>query len=165
MAIPLKISDMPVLTAAVIAAGDEFEVRDISEPDATANTRLTLAELRKAIGIYTGFPISMGNSGNSTNSYLNTPGGVPSSTSGIILPWDATLIGLSLATTGAQTWTAEVHLGLSLVAGAILASGGARAASTAALSINFSAGDELQFYVNGTAINNPVMTGYFARRD
>jgi len=48
--------------------------------------------------------------------------------------------------------------------GALLVSGGAKTAFTSALSIDFNAGDEVQFYCNGTAISRPHMIAVFRRR-
>lgn len=99
-----------------------------------------------------------------TNLYLRHNQNIPSNLSGAVLPFDATLIAISLSATVAATWTAEIRLAGSLVTGALLASGGAKTASTSALSIDFNAGDEVQFYCNGTNINRPHMIAVFRRR-
>lgn len=99
-----------------------------------------------------------------TNLYLRHNQNIPSNLSGAVLPFDTTLIAIGISATAAATWTAEVHLGGSLVGGALLVSGGAKTAFTSALSIDFNAGDEVQFYCNGTAINRPHMIAVFRRR-
>jgi len=106
-------------------------------------------------------PISGARDGNATNTYLDGPGGVPMDITGIILPFDSTLLAISASSKDPETWTAEIHVGLSLVTGAALSIVAARTGTLTGLSIAFSTGDELQYYVNGSNVNRPVITGWF----
>jgi len=99
-----------------------------------------------------------------TGIYLRTNNNLPTNISPIILPFDATLIAVSASGAAAQTWAAEVHLLGSLIAGALVNVTAAQSAFTAALSIDFDAGDGVQLFCNGTSIDRPNIDAVFRRR-
>jgi len=109
-------------------------------------------------------PVTAGNTQNNTDVYLRCSGRVLSNNAGYVLAHDYTIVGIGLATNNAETWTAEVRKNDNVAVIASLASGGAAKAATAALSVDVDADDELQFYCNGTLINNPSMITYLKRR-
>lgn len=97
-----------------------------------------------------------------SNVYLEF-GGVPSNLSGFVLPYDATIIALSVATSGNETWVAEVRKNN---AAAVIASISmtAQAKKYEAKNVNVNQGDELQMYCNGAVINRPVFCVFLKRR-
>jgi len=102
--------------------------------------------------------LSAGRQNNTTNTYLNNPAGVPTDQSGFVLPYNSRLIALSATTRNAGTWDGEIHLNLSLVAGAVINVVASDAAYTVLVSpISFSAGDELQFFGKGSNIDRPSL--------
>lgn len=104
-----------------------------------------------------------GRNANVTNIYLQGPGQIPMNQSPYILPFDATLIAISISTNGAESWTAEVRESGVLVVGAFLTAV-AVDSNYATYSINFNAGDKVQLYCNGTAILDPRINAVFKRR-
>jgi hypothetical protein len=98
-----------------------------------------------------------------TNSYVNALGGPATNESPYILPFDATLTHISTATNGNETWTAELRVGGTLVAGASLATVAA-SSNFASYNINFNAGDGVQFYVDGSSVSKPLINAFFKRR-
>jgi hypothetical protein len=97
-----------------------------------------------------------------TNIYLAV-GGVPSNLAGFVLPYDATIIALSAATTANETWVGEVRKNN---AAAVIASISMTAQSKKyeAKSVNVNQGDELQMYCNGSGISRPVFCVFLKRR-
>lgn len=100
------------------------------------------------------------NSNNTTNVYLRGPDGLPMNQAGYVVPRDMTIIGLAAATNGVHTWTAEVRKNGSATVIASLVLTAVAKLSTFALNVAVSAGDELQFYCNGSSINSPLMVVY-----
>ena len=99
-----------------------------------------------------------------TGTYLRGPGNVATNVAGLVVACDATIIGIGVATRGAETWTAEVeknNLGVTLASLSISA---AQRGSRFDLNVDVDAGDELQIYCNGTNIADPVVTVYLKRR-
>lgn len=97
-----------------------------------------------------------------TDSYLRGPGNLPTNLSGFVLPFNATIIGIGVATRVVETWTAEVRKNggaaiTSLVVVAVRKLYGA-------VSVNVNQGDEIQMYCNGTNINRPQVAVYLTRR-
>jgi hypothetical protein len=104
------------------------------------------------------------NSANTTNQYLRTFNGTPMNQAGIALPVDATLIGMS-ASGGAntQTWTAQVGKNdVATVLDSITVTNAYENHSWDN-DVDFSAGDRIQVYLNGTNINYPQVRLYFRR--
>jgi len=100
-----------------------------------------------------------------TNQYLRNEGGVPTNLNGFVLPWNATLISISMSgNLNTQTWTAEIRK-----------NGGGIGLDTLTIvnnytnysdtnNIDFNAGDRIQIYCNGTSIDYPHVTLFFRRR-
>lgn len=111
------------------------------------------------------FPVMAGRNSNVTYSYLRGAGNVSTYGSPIVLPVDCTLVALAASTDGAESWTAELHVGGSLVTGAILTiSAAATGYSVAYGSVGtFTAGTGLQIYCNGANIRRPAVYGWFER--
>ncbi len=108
---------------------------------------------------------SAGRNSTSTNTiYLRDANGIPTNQSPFIIPWNCTLIAMTLSTNGNETWTAELHSGLSLVSGASLSSTAQNSNYTNTLNIDFNAGDPIELYCNGSGINKPRVTVIFRRR-
>jgi len=105
---------------------------------------------------------SMGRDDNVTDSYLETEGSVPSNLAGHVVPWDATIVAITAATEGTETWVAEVRKNGSP---AVIASLTMTAVTKnqAVYGVSVSAGDELQIFCNGTDINRPVVTVYLRK--
>jgi hypothetical protein len=99
-----------------------------------------------------------------TNIYLRAHNDLPTNISPIVLPFDTTLISMSLSTASAQTWIAQIRLGGSPVAGASLPAVAVAKAWRDDLAINFSAGDAVQLYCNGSSIDRPNVYAVFRRR-
>jgi len=93
--------------------------------------------------------------GKATNLYLRVGAdGVASSETGIRMMQNGTITGLFAHTSESATWTFEVRkAGVAIATLSVTAALGAQATNT---NVDFSAGDVLQFYVNGTAISYPV---------
>lgn len=99
-----------------------------------------------------------------SNVYLRGPGGVPMNLSGYVIPFDAKIVALSLASSAAETWTLEVRKNNDPAVVVSLASGGAERAYDNTLDVDLSAGDEIQFYCNGTDIGAPSASVVLRRR-
>lgn len=100
----------------------------------------------------------------STDTYLDNAFERPSNLVGFVVPYNMTLLAMAAAAQAAGTWTAEVHVGEVLVPGASLAVTAAKTAFAAGYNVQFTAGDELQFFCNGTSINRPTVS-IFMRLD
>jgi hypothetical protein len=96
-----------------------------------------------------------------TNRYLDSDGsGLFASP--FILPDNATLKYMSAACGTTGTWTAEVHVNGTLVTGATVTVTAALKAYIKFTSVlSFSAGDEVQLYVNGTGVDRPRINAIF----
>ncbi len=83
---------------------------------------------------------------------------------GFSLPWDATLVAISLAGESVQTYTIEVRRNdVATVIDSITMTA-AREVHDATKNTDFNEGDRIQFYCNGTSIDRPLVTAYFRRR-
>ena len=100
---------------------------------------------------------------NVTNSYLDRDT-VATNVAPIVLPENVTLKAMSLASAAAGSWVAEVRLSGLAVPGANLSSGGGASAYSAAYSVDFSAGDGVQVFCNGSGVKKPRVTLWFQRR-
>jgi len=76
----------------------------------------------------------------------------------------ATLIGISIQTNGAETWTAEVRKNSTLTVQASLAAAAVAGNHANTYNVDFAAGDEIQVYLNtsGTNVDRPVVVLEFA---
>ena len=116
-------------------------------------------------GILFDFPfMPVGRNSVVTNSYLRGPGSVPTNIAGFKLGYNATIVGIGVATNGPYTWVAEVRKNGSPTVIASLSVSAAASAYVTSLSVDISAGDIIQMYCNGTTINRPQMLVYYKRR-
>ncbi|RLI87986.1 MAG: hypothetical protein DRP01_00100 [Archaeoglobales archaeon] len=99
-----------------------------------------------------------------SNVYLRGPGGTPTNQSGFVIPYDATIVALSLATTGAHTWTLEVRKNNNPAVIASLTVAALERTYDSTINVDIDAGDELQLYCNGTNINAPSGSLVLRRR-
>lgn len=109
--------------------------------------------------------VSAGREGPSvSNVYLRGPGGTPMNLAGYVIPFDAKIIAISMATRGAENWTFEVRKNNNPAVIASLTAAGVERAYNATVDVDIDAGDEIQFYCNGTGINSPSGSVIFRRR-
>ena len=100
-----------------------------------------------------------------TNQYLRTFDGVPFNQSGSALPFDATLIGLTMSEQdNNQTWTLQVRKNDSATSLASLTITNAYENHSWDEDVDFSAGDRIQLYLSGSSIDYPQAKAYFRRR-
>ncbi len=99
-----------------------------------------------------------------SNVYLRGPGGTPMNQSGYVIPFDAKIVGLSLASTASESWTLEVRKNNAATVIASLVVVAAERAYDDTLDVDISAGDELQLYCNGTNIGAPSGSIVLRRR-
>jgi hypothetical protein len=104
-------------------------------------------------------------SNNASNIYLRAADRSPTNLHPFVLPFDATLVGISASGELAQTWTLQVRTGGTPVPGATLAISSASAATDYTLNVDFAAGSAVQMYLSsGSGISNPRASLFFARR-
>lgn len=103
-------------------------------------------------------------SNNTTNQYLRTADGVQMNRTGIALPYDATLVGISMmGQRNNQTWTAQVRKNGVVTNLDSLTITNVYENHTWSKDTDFSAGDRIQVYMSGTNINHPRVTLFFRR--
>jgi hypothetical protein len=104
------------------------------------------------------------NSANTTDQYLRTFNGTPMNQTGVALPFDATLVGMSMSgQSNTQTWTAQVGKNDLATVEDSLTITNAYENHTWSKDTDFSAGDRIQVYLSGTNINYPQVRLYFRR--
>lgn len=109
--------------------------------------------------------ISGGRAGSSiSNVYLRGPGGTPMNLSGYVIPFNVKIVGLSLATRGIETWVFEVRRNNNPIILTSLAAVAVERAYNNAVNVDLNAGDEIQFYCNGTNIGAPSGSVVLRRR-
>lgn len=95
-----------------------------------------------------------GRRGSATNIYMRIPDNIATSQTGLRMLRDGTITGLVAQTESSATWTFEVRRNGSVIASlTITAASGDQATDT---NVDFSQGDELQLYCNGTSVPSPV---------
>ncbi len=99
-----------------------------------------------------------------TNEYARVCGAFTSNQGGYRLMRNATLVGISCENKGAQTWTARIRRNGSVTNLASLAVSSAVGAQDITYNVDFSAGDDIEVYIEGSNINRPVITLEFAYR-
>lgn len=105
------------------------------------------------------------NSLNTTNQYLRTYNGTPMNLTGIPLPFDATLVGITMTgSSNIQTWTAEVRRNDFATVIDSLTITNAYENHTWSKNIDFNEGDRIKIYCNGTNISHPQVRTFFRRR-
>lgn len=109
--------------------------------------------------------MSAGRAGSTiTNVYLRGPGSTPTNLAGYVIPFDFKIVGISLATAGLHSWTLEIRKNNNTAPIASLVAVNVERAYDGTLNIDCDAGDELQFYCNGTNINAPTGSVIIRRR-
>lgn len=105
------------------------------------------------------------NNKNVTNQYLELEGAVPSNLNGFVLPFNATLVGISMAENlNTQTWTAQVRRNGVVTVLDSLTITNQYNNQTYASDTDFNEGDRVQLYLSGTSIEYPHATLFFRRR-
>ena len=99
-----------------------------------------------------------------SNEYARAAGQFTSNQAGIRLIKNATLVGISIQTSGAETWNARVRRNGNTTNLASLAASAANGAQVSNLNIDFNAGDDIEVFIDGTGINRPVIQLEFADR-
>lgn len=103
-------------------------------------------------------------SANNSNEYASTVGAFKSNNSGIRLSVPMTLLSISVQTTGAETWIAEVRKNNSATVLASLSVTAAAGDQVTTLNVDFVAGDDIQVYINGTSVDRPSIKLVFAEK-
>jgi hypothetical protein len=107
--------------------------------------------------------ITARNSTSARNVYLRIGEGIPSNETGYRMLRDGTITGLSVATAQAETWTLEVYRSGSVIASLSITA--AKGKQDATINVDFSAGDELAFFVNSAdGTDRPVAIMEYAWR-
>lgn len=94
-----------------------------------------------------------------SHGYLGVSGGSTSD----ILPYRAVLVGLVASSGKGVPWTAEVHVNGVAIAGAAVGVGEDGRGYRMNLNVEFSAGDQLQFFVNGHMVDKPKIEAIFRK--
>ena len=102
-------------------------------------------------------------SGANTNEYARIAT-FTSNQAGNRLIRNATLVGISAQTKGAETWTARVRKNGSVTNLASLALTAVDGGQDGTLNVDFNAGDDIEVYIDGTSIDRPVIKLEFAYR-
>lgn len=95
-----------------------------------------------------------GRGGTVTNIYLWILAGVPTSLTGFRMARDGTITSMFAQTADIETWTFEVRRNGSVIASLPITS--ARGDEDNTINVDFSQGDELKLYCNGTTIRAPI---------
>lgn len=124
----------------------------------------TQSATKTYIDFQLGFTCDGSRSGNQ-NSYIDMlRSGLSTNITPFIVPYNCTLVAISISTSASNTWTGSV-----LQNGTIVASVLANTATSAfdgALSVNLTAGDAIRLRItaNTGTVNNPTITAYFKKR-
>ena len=100
---------------------------------------------------------------NNSNEYARI-GEFTSNQAGNRLLKKATLVGISIQTNGAETWTAEVRKNGSATVESSLTAVAVAGNETSSLNVDFDKGDEIQVFINGAMVNRPNIKLEFAYR-
>lgn len=103
------------------------------------------------------------NNKNNTNEYARI-NNIPAMVGGNRLIRNATLVGISIQTPGAETWTAEVRRNGAATILDSLAAVAATGAQDGTKDTDFNAGDVVQVFITGTQIERPIIVLEFAYR-
>lgn len=90
-----------------------------------------------------------------TNNYLYAVSGATSAT-GFRMPRNGTITAITMEADTATAWTVEIRKNDVTSAITSLASGGGHGNQSLTINIDFSQGDEIQFYCNGTNVPRPL---------
>ena len=99
------------------------------------------------------------NSSSVTNQYIRTFNGTPNNLCPYVIPFNCILTDITCSTLAVETWDAQVHVnGVSVAQVAVVA---AQTGTNIGLSVAISAGDQVAFYCNGTAVGYPHIQAWF----
>jgi hypothetical protein len=105
------------------------------------------------------------NHNNVTNQFLRSEGDTPSNLNGFVLPWDATLVSMSMSgQLNTQTWSIEVRKNGGGIAHDTLIINNAYSNYNDTNNVDFNAGDRIMIYCSGSGIDYPRATLFFRRR-
>jgi hypothetical protein len=100
-----------------------------------------------------------------TNSYLRGEGDTPTNLNGFVLPYDSTLISITMSSNrGDQIWSAQVRKNGLFTAEAFLTSTNKFSKYDESLDVDFNAGDRVEIYCSGQSIEFPKVSLFFRRR-
>ena len=100
---------------------------------------------------------------NNANEYARF-GDFTSNQSSARLMKNMTLVGMSVQTNGAETWTARVRKNGVVTNLASLAVSGADGAQASTYNVDFNAGDKIDVFIDGTSVDRPIIMLEFAER-
>ena len=124
--------------------------------DNTRNKNLGVALIQQGVGR---------NHSTVTNQFLRGEGDTPINLNGFVLPWNATLVSITMSCRlNTQIWTAEVRKNGGGIALASLTIANQYSNYNSSLNTDFSAGDRIMVYCNGTSIDQPHVNLFFRRR-
>jgi hypothetical protein len=102
---------------------------------------------------------------NVTNQFLRSEGDTPTNQNGFVLPWDATLISMSMSgKLNTQNWSIEVRKNGGGISHASLSINNQYSNYDDNNNVDFNAGDRIMIYCNGMSIDFPHATLFFRRR-
>lgn len=104
------------------------------------------------------------NTHNASNIYFYTDDGVAYTAAPYIVPFDATIVGISASCRDAATWTGEIRVNLTPLPGATINMVSTTSNYLNNINVDIPAGTALQLYMNGTGIHYPRMNIVMARR-
>lgn len=160
MPAPEEITQMPAIAEATVVDSDLFELVDLSLLD---NVKLSVGILKKIMASFATFEVSASLDAVANNTYLRH-GVVLTNQTPIVFPFDVRLIALAASTQTVKTWTLELRTAGVLIPNALLNTVAATKAGTAALAVDISALTEIEVFANGTDLQKPQVTMFFARR-
>jgi len=129
---------------------------DVYYYDATRSKNLGVAIIQQDVG--RGRPVV-------TDQYLRGEGDNPTNLNGFVLPWDATLISITMSgKSNTQTWTAEVRKNGGGITQDNLSITNQYSNYDDTKNTDFSAGDRIMIYCSGSSIEYPRVTLFFRRR-
>jgi len=100
-----------------------------------------------------------------TNVYLRGEGDAPSNLNGFVLPWNATLISISMSSNvNTQTWSAQVRKNGATSPEDFLTSVNLYSKYNSTNNVDFNAGDRVEIFCSGQNIQYPKVSLFFRRR-
>jgi len=119
----------------------------------------------KNLGVATIQTDASRNSRKVTNTYLRGEGDTPTNLNGFVLPYDATLIAITMSSNrNDQTWSAQVRKNGGAIAEAFLLSTNKFSKYNESFNVDFNAGERVEIYCSGQNIEFPKVSLFFRRR-
>jgi hypothetical protein len=94
--------------------------------------------------------------------YLRQHNNVPTNVTPVVLPWDAVLTNIVASCSESTTWSGEVHINNTLVAGALVAISADVSGIANNIDIPFNQGDLIEIFCNGV-VNRPNIQAIFRK--